>query len=195
VRVAVAAEDPFVRSGLVSLLSGEAGLRPVVEAPTPNDARVAEASAELVLWDASGQGERPRALEGTPTLALVRDEEAALEAVRAGALGVLMRSADGERVIAALRAIAAGIAVLEPAFLRALSSARALPAEALTLTPRELEVLTLVAEGKSNKLVADRLGISEHTAKFHVNAILSKLGAETRTEAVVIAARRGWLML
>jgi two-component system, NarL family, nitrate/nitrite response regulator NarL len=85
--------------------------------------------------------------------------------------------------------------VFEPTLLRVLVSARATPGDALALTPREAEVLNLLAEGLSNKLVADRLKISEHTAKFHVNAILTKLGAETRTEAVVLAARRGLLML
>ncbi len=179
----------------MSLLISEPGLSPVVEVSAPGDARIAEAGAELVLWDAGASRERTQSLEATPTLALVRDDEAALEAVRAGVLGVLSRSADGERVLAALRAISAGIAVSEPSFLRSLVSARAAPAEALTLTPREVEVLALVAEGKSNKLIAERLHISEHTAKFHVNAILGKLAAETRTEAVVIAARRGWLML
>jgi DNA-binding NarL/FixJ family response regulator len=115
--------------------------------------------------------------------------------VRAGALGVLLRNADGERLLAALRAVASGVAVLEPALLAAFVNARAAPADALALTPRETEVLALVAEGLSNKLIADRLKISEHTAKFHLNAILNKLGAETRTEAVVLAARRGLLML
>ncbi len=67
-------------------------------------------------------------------------------------------------------------------------------AAGVDLTPREQEVLGLLAEGLSNKLIAARLGISEHTAKFHVNALLDKLGAETRTEAVVTAARRGLLM-
>ncbi len=177
------------------MLISEPGLSPVLEVPGPTDARIAEAGAELVLWDAGASSERAHSLEGTPTLALVRDEDAALEAVRAGVLGALARSADGERVIAALRAISAGIAVFEPAFLRSLASPRTAPADALTLTPREAEVLALVAEGKSNKLIGERLHISEHTAKFHVNAILNKLGAETRTEAVVIAARRGWLML
>ena len=59
------------------------------------------------------------------------------------------------------------------------------------LTPREREVLGLLAEGLTNRAIAERLGISEHTAKFHVNAILGKLGVETRTEAVGEAARLG----
>jgi DNA-binding NarL/FixJ family response regulator len=64
-----------------------------------------------------------------------------------------------------------------------------------SLTDRELQVLSRLAEGLSNKQIAARLGISEHTAKFHVNAILGKLGVQSRTEAVVRAARLGLLML
>ncbi|HZY06001.1 MAG TPA: response regulator transcription factor, partial [Anaeromyxobacteraceae bacterium] len=71
------------------------------------------------------------------------------------------------------------------------------PAPALDepLTPRELEVLGLLAEGLPNKAIAARLGISEHTAKFHVNAILGKVGAESRSEAIVRAARLGLVVL
>jgi DNA-binding NarL/FixJ family response regulator len=67
------------------------------------------------------------------------------------------------------------------------------PAE--ELTPRELEVLQLLAEGLSNKAIAYRLDISEHTVKFHVNAILGKLSAQSRTEAVVQATRLGLIIL
>jgi DNA-binding NarL/FixJ family response regulator len=68
-------------------------------------------------------------------------------------------------------------------------------AAAEALTPREQEVLQLLAEGLPNKTIADSLHISEHTVKFHVNAILSKLGAQSRTEAVVRATRLGLLLL
>jgi len=63
------------------------------------------------------------------------------------------------------------------------------------LTPRERHVLQLLAEGLPNKAIADRLGISEHTVKFHVSAIMSKLGAQSRTEAVTRAARLGLIIL
>ncbi|HWZ92337.1 MAG TPA: response regulator transcription factor [Polyangiaceae bacterium] len=187
-----------MRSGLLSVLGSEPGFSPVAELGSPADRRLGEIRAELILWDV---GPRPalveRALltERAPTLALVRDEETALDVLRAGALGVLLRNAESERVLSALRALASGVAVFEPALLRSLVTARAAPGDPLTFTPREAEVLNLIAEGLSNKLIADRLKISEHTAKFHVNAILNKLGAETRTEAVVLAARRGLLML
>ena len=63
------------------------------------------------------------------------------------------------------------------------------------LTPRELEVVQLLAEGLPNKAIAKRLGVSDHTIKFHVNAILGKLGAQSRTEAVVRATRLGLIVL
>jgi len=125
--VAVIAEDPLVRSGLVSLLGVEPDLSVVSQGSAPDAALGDVSNAELLLWDL-GPRVTPApssfALERTPTLALVRDEESALELLRAGALK-----------------------------------------------------------------------ISDHTAKFHVTAILNKLGADTRTEAVVTAARRGLLML
>jgi two-component system, NarL family, nitrate/nitrite response regulator NarL len=196
-RVAVVAEDPLVRSGLVSLLGTEPDLSVLSEPSVPDSARLAETGTALIVLDL-GDGlsvERSFAAERIPTLALVRDTEEALDALHAGARGVLQRSVDGERLLAALRALAAGVAVFEPALLRALLAGRVTPADAQTLTPRETEVLELMAEGLSNKLIADQLKISDHTAKFHVNAILNKLGAGTRTEAVVLAARRGLLML
>ena len=180
------AEDPLVHSGLTSLLGSEADF-----------SIVPERDAELALLDVGSRSvaNERGALERTPTVALVRDEDSALSSLRAGALGVLLRSVDSERLVTALRAVATGLGVFDPALLRSLLSARAALPEALALTPREAEVLSLMAEGLSNKLIAERLKISDHTAKFHVNAILNKLGAETRTEAVVMAARRGLLML
>ena len=192
------AEDPLVRSGLVSLLGSEPGFVITGQASAPEAALGDLPSAELMLWDV---GPRPAsaphsaALERVPTLALVRDAETALDLLRAGALGVLLRGVDAERLLAALRAVATGLGAFDPALLRTLLAARAAPQDGPLLTPRETEVLSLMAEGLSNKLIADRLKISEHTAKFHVNAILTKLDAETRTEAVVSAARRGLLML
>lgn len=154
--------------------------------------------ADVVLWDAGTHGGAllGSLSEQTPLLALVSDLDSAVEVLRAGANGVLLRSADGQRLLAGLRAVADGLAVCEPTLVRGLVTARgAVPDETSPLTPRESEVLSLLAEGLSNKVIADRLAISDHTAKFHVNSILSKLGAETRTEAVVLAARRGILML
>jgi DNA-binding NarL/FixJ family response regulator len=90
-----------------------------------------------------------------------------------------------------------GLVVLAPEFATAqltLPPAASLP-PGEALTPRELDVLQLLAEGLPNKTIADRLTISEHTVKFHVNALMGKLGAQSRTEAVVRAIRLGWLTI
>ncbi len=100
-----------------------------------------------------------------------------------------------------MRAVAQGLSVFDPALLPSTRRAsQTMEAEPGTyagdlLTPRESEVLHLLAAGLPNKLIAARLGVSEHTAKFHVSSVLSKLGAASRTEAVTTAARRGLLLL
>ena len=107
------------------------------------------------------------------------------------------RTASAVRLEATIHAVAQGLAVIEPELLADVWPAGP-PVEsdlAEELTPRELEVLQLLAEGLANKAIAQRLTISEHTVKFHVNAIMSKLGAQSRTAAVVRATRLGLIML
>lgn len=132
-----------------------------------------------------------------PVVALVPGEEFAAEAWSAGARGVLLREVAAEPLRAALHAAARGLAVLEPRLSAALVHARSPEPESLPepLTPREREVLQLLAEGLSNKAIAARLEVSEHTVKFHVNALMGKLGAQSRTEAVVRAMRAGLIAL
>ncbi len=117
-------------------------------------------------------------------------------AVQWGVRAMLPRHAPAAQIIAALHAAAAGLIVI-PVKSSSLLIPVLIPAEAEgeleTLTPRELEVFEMVAEGLSNKQIAAKLQISEHTAKFHVNSILSKLRAGTRTEAVMRGIRRGIL--
>jgi DNA-binding NarL/FixJ family response regulator len=118
--------------------------------------------------------------------------------------GVLRRDASEEEIVAAVSAAGSGLITLDPAFAALLLvPAERMPVPAVggveeeieSLTARELEVLQLLAQGLPNKLIAHQLGISEHTAKFHVSAILMKLGAASRTEAATTAARRGLLIL
>jgi DNA-binding NarL/FixJ family response regulator len=118
--------------------------------------------------------------------------------------GALQRDATGEEIVAAIAAVAGGLIILDrrvagallvtPERSHAPTPARLADTEE-PLTARELEVLQLLAEGLPNKRLAAQLHISEHTAKFHVSAILLKLGAVSRTEAVTLAARRGLLIL
>jgi DNA-binding NarL/FixJ family response regulator len=131
------------------------------------------------------------------------DEQKSLEALGAGASAVLSRSADLTEIVAVIRALASGFIVLQRPLLVALLDQSAAAAEPSNrdadgtprLTAREIEVLAALADGASNKEIARRLDISFHTVKFHVAAILDKLEAESRTEAVVKASQLGIVML
>jgi len=206
VRVLVVAEDPLVRAGLATLLASQPGC--AIAGQVAVDAELANAAQvyrpDVAVWDL---GSNPtRALEransirdlGVPVVALLPDETDAAEAWAFGARGILLRTAPAENLAAALAAAAQGLAVIDPAFAAVLLPAvrDQSPAQPIEeLTPRELEVLRLMAEGQSNKTIARALGISEHTVKFHVNAILGKLNASSRTEAVVHATRLGLILL
>ena len=105
---------------------------------------------------------------------------------------------DLDTVVRTVQEAMRGMVVLDPRFSSAVSHAaarRSPPATVETLTRRELEVLRLLAEGSPNKAIAYRLDISEHTVKFHVNSILTKLNAQSRTEAVTTATRLGLILL
>jgi DNA-binding NarL/FixJ family response regulator len=129
-------------------------------------------------------------------LALVADALVAAEWWGSGVHGVLERTAAPSQIISALLAIREGLRVLAPSFAPAAQRrAESIAAPLESLTPREIEVLHLMADGLSNKLIARDLSISENTVKFHVNAILSKLDAQSRTDAVVRATRMGILLL
>ena len=131
------------------------------------------------------------------------DGEHTVRALRAGARAVLDRSASRNEIIAAIKAAIAGLVVVPANILGTLLPEAPLADDLLKadgsgharLTRRELEVLAAMADGASNKAIARRLGISFHTVKFHVAAILAKLDADSRTEAVAKAAQLGLVML
>ncbi|MEM7531860.1 MAG: response regulator transcription factor, partial [Chloroflexota bacterium] len=122
-----------------------------------------------------------------------------------GVSGLLVHNADEGTIVAALTAAINNLIVIDPIFVETLvdvqPTAAPFPATAddipliEPLTPREQEVLEGLADGLTNKQIARELAISEHTVKFHINSIFGKLGAQSRTEAVVLATRAGILML
>jgi DNA-binding NarL/FixJ family response regulator len=173
-----------------------------VDAELPNAVQVYR--PEVIAYDLGSEPSRTleRATSirdlGVPVVALLPDETEAAEAWAAGARGLLLRTAPAQNLAAALAAVAQGLAVIDPAFAAGLLPAARdqSPAQPIEeLTPRELQVLRLMAEGQSNKAIARGLGISEHTVKFHVNAILGKLNVQSRTQAVVHATRLGLILL
>jgi DNA-binding NarL/FixJ family response regulator len=184
-RVLLVSADPLVRAGLGGLLA-ESGSTVTIEPAVPVDA---------VVWDTASAPPPPLG-PGGPVLALVQGEQAARAALAGGAAGVVLRTADAATLQAALLAITRGLVVLEHGFASLRPAPESRPAaSAEAFTPREREVLALLARGLSNRDIADALEISAHTAKFHVNSILQKLGVERRTEAVVRAARMGLVTL
>jgi two-component system nitrate/nitrite response regulator NarL len=179
-RVAVISDAPLVRAGLVTIL-GSFGDLEVSEASDS-----LRASADVFLTDAARRDSR------VPSLVLVRDAAGATAALANGARGVLLRESAPRRMHAALHAVAEGAMVIDEDLGNAiLPHARATVEMIEPLTARELEVLQLLAAGLTNKEIAQRIEVTDHTVKFHVNGIFGKLGASTRTEAVVEAARRG----
>jgi DNA-binding NarL/FixJ family response regulator len=131
-------------------------------------------------------------------VALVPDESYTDDVWIAGVQEALFRDVDADTLVSTLVAVARGLIVHDPALARATTRQRYLEhprIDPIDLTPRELQVLDLVAEGLPNKAIAGRLDISEHTVKFHINAILNKLGAQSRTEAVTLATRMGLITL
>ena len=208
-RVLVVADDPLARAGLAVLLSEQSSCTVVGQSSSQEDlaAQAAVYRPEVVLWDLGW--ERPLDLEagleqvgelvedGLPVVALLPDEAQAQEVQASGVRGLLLRDASAETLQAALQAIGHGLVVLDPSLVLGLSPVIEPGLDSLVeeLTPRETEVLQLLADGLTNKAIAQRLGISDHTVKFHVNAILGKLGAQSRTEAVVRATRLGLLLL
>jgi DNA-binding NarL/FixJ family response regulator len=203
-RVLVVGEDPLARSGLVALLSEAEDLTVAGQsAPDEAAALLRTTAADVVLWDTGV--ETPADLEalheiadgGGPALVVLTGGEGRVpDLLGAGARGILTRETDGARLLAALQAAALGLVVVDER-LSAGALRRRAAAEPMveSLTPREIEVLHLIGQGLSNRAIAQRLAISEHTAKFHVNAILGKLGAQTRAEAVALGVRSGLLLL
>ncbi|MFQ5814830.1 MAG: response regulator transcription factor [Anaerolineae bacterium] len=205
VRVLIVADDPLARAGLAMLLADQPGC--TVTGQVAGDADLLAGldvyRPDVVVWDLGWEPtQAPEQLadlsdSGPPVVALLPDEAHAADTWTAGARGLLLRDTDAEGLTAALMAVAQGLVVFDRALAAALlpASGRAPMPLVEELTPRELEVLQLLAEGLPNKAIAHRLSISEHTVKFHVNAILGKLGAQSRTEAVVRATRLGLIIL
>jgi two-component system nitrate/nitrite response regulator NarL len=211
-RVLVVASSPLARAGLTALLDGAPGINIVgqsagdVDLPDTLDVYRPDALVWDMGWEPLQSLDRLNEIGGATVLALIADEATALEAsaalIGAGVRGLLLQEARADMLAAALTTIGQGLVVLTPAVAASLRADAALintdrqPDPLIdALTPRELEVINLIAEGLPNKNIAGKLGISEHTVKFHVNAILTKLGAQSRTEAVVRATRMGLIAL
>jgi DNA-binding NarL/FixJ family response regulator len=207
-RVLIVAADPLARASLAALLQEHNAT--IITGQSADSDDLVEACAvhhpDVLLWDAGWGGavtlEALASLdEALPPILAIAAADAASALWAAGVRGVVGRNVSVEALILALAAVAGGLGVFEPAVAGEGEwqppAARPVTATELLepLTPRELDVLRAMADGLSNKLIARTLEISEHTVKYHVNAILGKLNAQSRTDAVVRATRAGILLL
>ena len=206
IRIVVADDHPIVRAGLVALFGLEDDIEVVAEAATPDEAIAATVheNPDVVLMDLQFGARSPatgadatrriRALDAAPYVLVLTNYDSdadILGAVEAGASGYLLKDAPPHELIAAVRAAAAGESALAPVIAsRLLSRMRAPQA---SLSSREIEVLELVASGRSNTEVAGDLFVSETTVKSHLAHIFTKLGVSSRTAAVSAARTRGIL--
>ena len=210
IRLLIADDHPVVRDGLVAILGTQPDFVVVGEAGDGAEAvaRAAVLQPDVVLLDL----EMPL-LDGVEALRQLRaadervrvivftafdTDERILTAVQAGAQGYLLKGVPRQELFNAIRVVYSGGSLLQPVvaskLLRQVSQRQEAP-PLEPLTPREQEVLEQLALGLQNKEIAARLVISERTVKFHVSAILSKLHAGNRTEAVAIAAQHGLVKL
>lgn len=206
IRLVIADDHPIVRAGLVALFGTEADFAILAEAATPEEA-VAAAEREnpdVVLMDlqfgaqtnltGADATRQIRALQAAPYVLVLTNYDSdgdILGAVEAGASGYLLKDAPPHELIAAVRAAAAGESALAPVIASRLLDR--LRAPQVSLSSREIEVLELVAAGRSNTQVAAKLFVSETTVKSHLAHIFSKLDVTSRTAAVSAARHRGIL--
>lgn len=204
VPVAVVSPYPATRAGLRVLLESAPAITVVAEARSLAELAESLLTDVVIVADPAGAVGAQPAGEDAPALVVLGPPEARLLAsISARPRAFLPAESDAAELAAAVHAVRAGLVAVHPAFLgRLLGGGDVLPggdtgADGPTeeLTPREREVLALLAEGLPNKTIARRLGISDHTVKFHVGAVLGKLGASSRTEAVRIGLRRGLIAL
>ncbi len=209
IRIVVTDDHPVVRDGLVAILSTQTDFTVVGEAGNGQEAirQATLLQPDIILLDL----EMPE-MDGLQVLQRLRQadsparvivftafdtDERILTAVQSGAQGYLLKGVPRQELFNAIRVVHGGGSLLQPIVAsKLMRQVRREPeAEAESLTPRELEVLRQLALGLQSREIAAKLVISERTVKFHVSAILSKLGAGNRTEAVAIAAQRGLVKL
>jgi DNA-binding NarL/FixJ family response regulator len=203
--VLLASASAVRRAGLETIIQSAPSLKLVgsVQGTQTASQRAVQSRADVLLMDLESRSFLPtESQRSTPAIVLVDQPEPGwlAHALRSGVKAVLARDSGADEIIPAIMAAYSGFVFLDPAYAAGMAeqvrvpSARA-DAMAEHLTPRELEILAMLADGLANREIASRLGVSDHTVKYHISSILDKLGAATRTEAVTLGLRLGLILL
>jgi DNA-binding NarL/FixJ family response regulator len=205
IQVVVVADDPLARAGLKRLLEDDEDIQVVGQISEDEDIEAALETyrPDVVVWDLGWEPSdsieqlAEVGSEELPVVALLPTDIEAPAVYAAGARGLLMRETLSETLATAVRAVIQGLLVSDSELSEGIPTFKEQERPFLLeeLTQREHDVLSHLAEGLTNKAIAQRLEISEYTVKFHVNTIFRKLGAQSRTEAAVRAARLGLITL
>lgn len=207
IRVIIADDHAIVRRGIAALLATEAGITVVGEAQNGREAimLVKKLEPDVVLMDmvmpeVGGLEAIRQIVENQPEIRILvltsfASVEMILPAIRAGALGYLLKDSSPEELVSAIQQVHCGNSTLHPAVARKLLDQISQPEqshEAIeALTDREIAVLRLIAQGQSNREIANELTISEATVRTHVSHVLAKLELSSRTQAALYALRKG----
>lgn len=193
IRVLLVAASPALRAGLRSLLASDSHINVIGESARLND--FDELEADVVVMSASSLDFELSLPESSSLLLLTDSPLPAASWIKSlPAFGLLPTDVSPEELLAAVHALAEGLIVGTRALLLPEDETARQPSLG-PLTERELEVLNLLSKGLANKQIAAALGISEHTIKFHVSSIYTKLNATNRTEAIRAGLRGGWIAL
>lgn len=210
IRILVVADNVLARAGLAAMLDTHPDCDIVGQIASSQQLaeEVELYQPDVLLVDLGWQPEHILAHiaalseNSYPVVALLNDESGAAAALSGLATlevyGLLLSEAELDTIVMAFQAVLNGLVVFDPELTDSLTPATSYLAPDIiieALTPREHEVLQLLAQGMANKAIALQLGITSHTVKFHVNAIMTKLNAQSRTEAVVQATRAGLIIL
>ncbi|MCZ7569452.1 MAG: response regulator transcription factor [Ardenticatenaceae bacterium] len=210
IRILIADDHTLFRRGLASLLNEAGEFQVVGQASSgPEAVRLAgDLRPDVILMDVhmpegSGVEAVARLKHSAPAVPVImltvsENDEDLVSAIRAGARGYFLKNAEVEELYAAIRQVCQGRAALDSSltevlFRRLADAPPSAPEADLPLSLREIEILTLIAEGCTNREIAGRLSVSENTVKTHVSRILEKLEVSSRSEAVLQARARGWL--
>lgn len=202
-RILIADDHPVVREGLAALLNRHDDMTVVAEASNGREAveKYFQHTPDVALLDL-----RMPEMTGVEAIVAIKKQDPAarlvvlttfdsdediFRALQAGAKAYFLKDAPRDELVSCVRSVSSGLTVIPPAIAAKLAGHLTITA----LTSRELEVLHVMADGKSNKEIAKALGITEGTVKSHVNAIMRKLDASDRTQAVTGALKQGLLRL